>query len=131
MPGFAYYKQRCTRLAAANNKVYQLLVNGRWISLGTPASSTTKTGRHDVAEMLIKMVLHTKYQIIVASDQLTTASLVLKAVIYVNCVYHTASQSIRVAIFDLRHKLARQGTQDEEKQNKNTTQYVLGTIIHN
>jgi len=108
-----------------------LLVNGRWISLGTPASSTTKTGRHDVAEMLIKMVLHTKYQIIVASDQLTTASLVLKAVIYVNCVYHTASQSIRVAIFDLRHKLARQGTQDEEKQNKNTTQYVLGTIIHN
>jgi hypothetical protein len=28
-------------------------------------------------------------------------------------------------------KLARQGTQDEEKQSKNTTQYVLGTIIHN
>jgi hypothetical protein len=27
--------------------------------------------------------------------------------------------------------LARQGTQDEEKQNKHTTQYVLGTIIHN
>ena len=28
-------------------------------------------------------------------------------------------------------KLARQGTQDDEKQNKNTTQYMLGTIIHN
>ena len=28
-------------------------------------------------------------------------------------------------------KLTRQGTQDEEKQSKNTTQYVLGTIIHN
>ena len=27
-------------------------------------------------------------------------------------------------------KLATQGTQDEEKQNKNTTQYVLGTIMH-
>jgi trehalose/maltose hydrolase-like predicted phosphorylase len=103
VPGFVYYKQRCTRLAAASDKVYQLLVNGRWISLGTPASSTTKTGRHDVAEILLKMVLNTKYQNIVASDQLTTASLFLKAVIYVDCVYHTASQSIRVAIFHLRH----------------------------
>jgi hypothetical protein len=80
-----------------------LLANGPWFSSGTPASSTNKTGRHDVAEMLLKMVLNTKYQIIVASDQLTTASIVLKAVIYVNCVYHTASQFIRVAIFDLRH----------------------------
>jgi hypothetical protein len=80
-----------------------LLANGPWFSSGTPASSTTKTVRHDVAEMLLKMVLNTKYQIIVASDQLTTASIVLKAVIYVNCVYHTASQFIRVAIFDLRH----------------------------
>ena len=40
----------CTRLAAASDKVYQLLVHGRWFSLGTPASSTTKTGRHDIAE---------------------------------------------------------------------------------
>jgi hypothetical protein len=27
-----------------------LLVHGRWFSPGTPASSTTKTGRHDIAE---------------------------------------------------------------------------------
>ena len=27
-------------------------------------------------------------------------------------------------------KLATQGTQEEEKQNKNTTQYVLDTTIH-
>jgi hypothetical protein len=71
--------------------------------LGTPTSSTTKTGRHDVAEMLLKMVLTTKYQIIVSSDQLTTASLFLKAVMHVNYVYHTTSQSIRVSIFDIRH----------------------------
>jgi hypothetical protein len=44
----------CTRLAAASDKVYQLLVHGRWFSLGTPASSTTKTGRHDIAESGIK-----------------------------------------------------------------------------
>jgi hypothetical protein len=35
-----------TRLAAASDKVYQLLSQGRWFSPGTPASSTTKTGRH-------------------------------------------------------------------------------------
>ena len=37
--------------------VYQLLAHGRWFSLGTPASSTTKTGRHDIAEILLKMAL--------------------------------------------------------------------------
>jgi hypothetical protein len=36
-----------------------LLAYGRWFSPGTPASSTTKTGRHDMAEILQKMVLNT------------------------------------------------------------------------
>jgi hypothetical protein len=45
----------CTRLAAASDKVYQLLARGRWFSSGTPASSTTKTGRHDIAEILLKV----------------------------------------------------------------------------
>jgi hypothetical protein len=30
---------------------------GRWFSPGTPASSTTKTGRHDIAEILLKVAL--------------------------------------------------------------------------
>jgi len=47
----------CTRLAAASDKVYQLLAHGRWFSPGTPASSTTKTGRHDIAEILLKVAL--------------------------------------------------------------------------
>jgi hypothetical protein len=47
----------CTRLATASDKVYQLLAYGRWFSPGTPASSTTKTGRHDIAEILLKVVL--------------------------------------------------------------------------
>jgi hypothetical protein len=34
-----------------------LLAQGRWFSPGTPASSTTKTGRHDIAEILLKMAL--------------------------------------------------------------------------
>ena len=49
----------CTRIAAANDKAYQLLAYGRWFSPGTPASSTTKTGRHDVAEILLKVSLNT------------------------------------------------------------------------
>jgi hypothetical protein len=50
----------CSRLAAASDKVYQLLVHVRWFS---PASSTTKTGRHDIAEILLKVVLNTINQI--------------------------------------------------------------------
>ena len=53
----------CTRLAAENDKVYQLLAHGRWSSPGTPASSTTKTGRHDIAEILLNVALNTKNQI--------------------------------------------------------------------
>jgi len=44
-PSFVNYKKGCTRLAAASDKIYQLLAHGRWFSPGTPASSTTKTGR--------------------------------------------------------------------------------------
>jgi hypothetical protein len=55
----------CTRLAAASDKVYQLLAHGRWFSPGIPASSTTKTGRHDIAEILMQLALNTKNQIII------------------------------------------------------------------
>jgi hypothetical protein len=30
-----------------------------WFSPGTPTSSTTKTGRHDIAEILLKVALNT------------------------------------------------------------------------
>jgi hypothetical protein len=40
-----------------------LLAYGRWFSPGTLASSTTKTGRHDIAEMLLKVAWNTKNQI--------------------------------------------------------------------
>jgi hypothetical protein len=55
--GFAPGLQKeCTRLATASDKVYQLLAHGRWFS----ASSTTKTGRHDIVEILLKVALNTK-----------------------------------------------------------------------
>jgi hypothetical protein len=52
-------QKRCTQLAAASDKVYQLIAHGRWFSPGTPASSITKTGRHDIAEILLKVELST------------------------------------------------------------------------
>jgi hypothetical protein len=61
-PSFVNYKKGCTQLAAASDKVYKLLAQGRWFSPGTPASSTTKTGHHDIAEILLKVVLNTKNQ---------------------------------------------------------------------
>jgi len=60
-PGFVNYKKGCTRLAAASDKVYQLLAHGLLFSSDTPdtlASSTTKTGHHDIAEILMKVALN-------------------------------------------------------------------------
>jgi hypothetical protein len=53
----------CTRLAAASDKVYHLLAHDWWFSPGTLASSTTKAGRHDIAEILLKVALNTKNKI--------------------------------------------------------------------
>jgi hypothetical protein len=46
-----------------SDKVYQLLAHGWWFSPGMPASSTTKTCSHDIAEILLKVVLNTINQI--------------------------------------------------------------------
>ena len=62
MPSSVNYKKGYTRLEAASDKVYQLLAHGQWFSPGTPASSTTKTGHHDIAEILLKVALKTKNQ---------------------------------------------------------------------
>jgi hypothetical protein len=39
-----------------------LLANCPWFSPGTPASSTIKSGRQDIAEILLKVALNTKNQ---------------------------------------------------------------------
>jgi hypothetical protein len=53
----------CTRFAAASDKAYQLFAHARWFSPVTPASSTTKTGRHDITETLLKVALKTFFLI--------------------------------------------------------------------
>jgi hypothetical protein len=40
------------------DKVYQWLVAGLWFSPGTLVSSTTKTDRHDITEILLKVTLN-------------------------------------------------------------------------
>jgi hypothetical protein len=56
-PSFVNYKKGALDSQPQVIKVYQLLAQGRWFSHGTPASSTTKTGRHDIAEILLKVAL--------------------------------------------------------------------------
>jgi hypothetical protein len=60
---FCKLQKGCTRLAAVSDKAYQLLAHGRRFSPGTPASSTIKTGRHDIADILLKVALNTINQI--------------------------------------------------------------------
>jgi hypothetical protein len=44
---------------ALYDKVCQQLATGWWFSLGTPVSSTNKTDRHYIAEILLKVALNT------------------------------------------------------------------------
>jgi hypothetical protein len=64
----AYHHLRCEREPRSwqgvfdttlCDKVYQWLVTGRWVSLGTPVSSTHKIVHHDMAEILLKVALNT------------------------------------------------------------------------
>ena len=41
------------------DKVSQSLKAGQWFSLGTPVSSTNKTDRHDITEILLNVALNT------------------------------------------------------------------------
>jgi hypothetical protein len=55
MQGMHVIQSEAVTSHKANDKVYQLLAHGRWFS---SASSTTKTGRHDLAEILLKVALN-------------------------------------------------------------------------
>jgi hypothetical protein len=59
---FGKLQGRLHSIRSRSDKAYQLLARGRWFSPGSPASSITKTGRHDIAEILLKVALNTKAQ---------------------------------------------------------------------
>jgi hypothetical protein len=54
-------RARCTTLC---DKDCQWLATGRCFSPGPPVSSINKTDRHDIAEILLKVVLNTMYMYI-------------------------------------------------------------------
>ena len=63
-----YHHQRCefeprswwgVLYATLCDKVCQWLTAGWWFSPGTPVSSTNKTDRHDITEILLKVALNT------------------------------------------------------------------------
>jgi hypothetical protein len=56
-PSFENYKKGALDSQPLVIKVYQLLADGRWFS---PAFSTTKTGRHDIAEILLCLMINFK-----------------------------------------------------------------------
>jgi hypothetical protein len=49
----------CLNLFIWGTYQYWDILTGQWFSLGTRVSSTNKTDRHDMAEILLKMVLNT------------------------------------------------------------------------
>ena len=68
-----------------SDKDYQLLAHGQWFSPGTPASSITKTGHHDIAEILLKVALSTKNQknqIVKSNSYLCVLSYLFKLNLY-------------------------------------------------
>ena len=60
---------RCT---TSRDTVCQWLATDRWFSPGTPVSSTNKTDRHDITELLLKVASNTIKQINKANIKLTT-----------------------------------------------------------
>jgi len=57
------------------------IAHGRWFSQGTPASSTTKTGCHDIAEILLKVALNTKKSNQIKSDKMFKCFMVILSLI--------------------------------------------------
>ena len=64
-------------------KVCQWLAAGRWFSPSTPVSSTNKTDRHDMTEILLKVVLST----IALTTIHTNVVFTLNGEKYIFCIY--------------------------------------------
>jgi hypothetical protein len=55
-----FIAQACYKLhQTLCDKVCQWFATGRWFSPDTPVSSTNKTERHDITEILLKVALNT------------------------------------------------------------------------
>jgi hypothetical protein len=66
------------------------------LSPGTPASSITKTGCHDVAEILLKVALNTKYQIKKATGKLYHMRLRVECTLFCNIQSRARTHAVLV-----------------------------------
>ena len=98
-PSFIIYKKGCTRLAAASDKVYQLLAQDRWFSPGTPASPATKTGCHDIAEILLKVALKHQKSIKSFCDVSVNIHSCVFRVQSISCQGHSFSFTFNVKLY--------------------------------
>jgi hypothetical protein len=80
-PGFVKLQKGCTRRAAASNIVYQVLAHGQWFSPGTPASSTTKTDRHDSWNIAVSGIKHNKSNQIKSNQTICAYSICYKTIL--------------------------------------------------
>ena len=102
MPGFVNYKKGRTRLASASAKVYQFLAHARWFSPGTPASSTTKTGRHDIAEILLKVAF---------------------------TINQSINQSLKLSLHNIIYQVTSDQTNFRSKRDNSNIEYVLASYF--
>jgi hypothetical protein len=85
----------CTRLAAASDEAYQLLAHGRLFSPGTPVSSTTYTGHHDIAEMLLKVPLkHQRSK----SSKIIILERIINLIVHLLAVLLTSERIINIIV---------------------------------
>jgi hypothetical protein len=81
---------------SASDKVYQLLAHGRWFSPGTPASSTTKTGRHDIAELII--INHYKKMLLVKFIYWLTICIYYQR-FFTDYMWEISDQTVKISTF--------------------------------
>ena len=69
---FETWSCKITKKGTLNSQVIKFtscIAHGRWFSPGTSASSSTKTGRHDIAGILLKVVLSTNINLVQYNHQ--------------------------------------------------------------
>jgi hypothetical protein len=81
---------------------FQLLAHGRWFSLGTSASSTTKTGGHGISEILLKVALkHQKSKNQIRTTWMSPPS-ILRRLANISPFFTSLSNRLRITNYCLR-----------------------------
>ena len=115
-------RARCTTLC---DKVYQWLTTSLWFSPGPPVSSTNKTDRHDITEILLKVALN-----IIKPNQTIYFQNVYNQIYHFKYVYVsiTIDPVVRYKITTVEYKIenlkiSKRGNQNPYIEEEQTTQW--------